>query len=232
MAERIAKFLANCGTASRRGAEEMISQGRVAVNGVVISSPVTFVNADDNVTVDGKSVTPNVETELYMFFKPINTMTTVRDPEGRKTIYDCLDKKYKNLKYVGRLDFKTTGLLLLTNDGKLARKLTLPATKIPRTYIATVKEINQSGILRAKQGVTVDEINYAPMKISVIDNNNLRITIYEGKKNEVRIVLRECGMPVQRLHRISYGDIKLENIKVGEIKRLNQKTIDEIKKSL
>lgn len=232
MVERIAKFLANNCIASRRGAEEMITQGRVSVNGVVVSSPVTFVNADDNVTVDGKPVTKKTKTELYVFYKPINTMTTVRDPEGRKTIYDCLDKKYKNLKYVGRLDYKTTGLLLMTNDGELARKLTLPATKIPRTYIATVQEINRNGLVRAKQGITVDGINYAPMQISIIDNNNLRITIYEGKKNEVRIVLRECGMPVQKLHRISYGNIKLENIKVGEIKQLNQKTIDVIKKSL
>ena len=159
-------------------------------------------------------------------------MTTVRDPRGRKTIYDCLPEEYRNLKYIGRLDYKTTGLLLLTNDGDLARRLTLPSSNIPRTYIATVNGNDFSELERARAGMTIDGINYAPMKIDVIENNNLRIIIHEGKKNEVRIVLRACGCPVRKLHRVSYGKISLGKLPVGKIMKLSQKTIDEMLKTL
>ncbi len=232
MSTRIAKFLADAGIASRRGAEDIIAQGRVTINGHVIDSPVNFVNDTDIVAVDGRTVGACVQTEIYMFYKPINTMTTTSDPQGRKTIYDCLPDKYKQLKYIGRLDYKTTGLLLMTNDGDLARKLTLPSSGVPRTYIANVNHVNPDGVARATKGVSIDGIKYAPMKINVIDDKTLRITICEGKKNEIRIVMRKCGMPVQKLHRISYGNVELKNIKIGEIKKLSQKTIDEIKKSL
>ena len=159
-------------------------------------------------------------------------MTTFRDPSGRKTIYDCLPPEYKNLKYVGRLDYKTTGLLLMTNDGELARKLTLPSSNIPRTYIATVEGKDLSGLQRARRGITVEGINYAPMQIDVVSQNNLRVTIYEGKKNEVRIVLRACGCPVRKLHRISFANISLGKLSVGKIMKISQKTIDELLKTL
>lgn len=232
MATRIAKFIADSGIASRRGAEELILAGRVAVNNAVISTPVCFVTDDDIVTIDGKKITSRSKTDVFMFHKPLNTMTTVRDPNGRKTIYDCLPDDYKNLKYVGRLDYKTTGLLLLTNDGDLARRLTLPSSNIPRTYIATVNGNDMSGLERARKGITVDGIKYAPMKIDVHADNKLRITITEGKKNEVRIVLRACGCPVRKLHRVSFGNIALGNLGVGQIKKISQKTIDEWLKTL
>ncbi len=232
MTVRIAKFIADSGYASRRVAESMISDGRVTVNGAVIDSPVYFVSASDVVAIDGVTISAREETKLYMFHKPINVMTTSRDPDGRKTIYDCLPSQFQNLKYIGRLDYKTTGLLLLTNDGALARKLTLPSSQIPRTYIATVNCINTSGLSRARNGITVDGIRYAPMEIDVLDDNNLRVTITEGKKNEVRIVLRACGCPVRKLHRISFGKIRLGKLPVGKIEQISQKTIDELLKSL
>ena len=232
MSVRIAKYIADCGITSRRSAEDMIVNGRVAVNGAIINTPVYFVEDKDNVTVDGKPISQQNELQLFAFHKPLNTMTTVRDPQGRKTIYDCLPDEYKNLKYVGRLDYKTTGLLLLTNDGDLARKLTLPAYKILRTYIATVNSCDFSKLDNARRGITVDGIKYAPMKIDEIGENNLRVTISEGKKNEVRIVLRACGCGVRKLHRISYGNITLGNLAVGKIKQIPQKTIDEFIKSL
>lgn len=232
MSVRIAKFISDSGFASRRGAEELIASGRVTVNGCVIDTPVFFVDATDVVCIDGNVVQSRQESELFIFHKPINTMTTLRDPNGRRTIYDCLPDEYKNLKYVGRLDYKTTGLLLLTNDGELARKLTLPSSQIPRTYIATVNGCDFSGLDMARRGITVDGIKYAPMKIDEIGGNNLRVTICEGKKNEVRIVLRACGCPVRKLHRISFGNISLGNIGVGKIKKLSQKTIDELIKTL
>jgi 23S rRNA pseudouridine2605 synthase len=231
MGVRIAKFIADSGVASRRAAEELIASGRVSINGATIDSPVNFVDENDTVEIDGKKISSRADTELYMFHKPINTMTTARDTRGRKTIYDCLDEEYKNLKYVGRLDYKTTGLLLMTNDGELARKLTLPSSNIERVYIATVNGTDFSGLDRARRGITVDGIKYAPMKIEEIGTNNLRITITEGKKNEVRIVLRACGCPVRKLHRISYGEIRLGKLPVGKIQKISQKTIDLIKKS-
>ena len=232
MSVRIAKYIADSGIASRRAAEDMISAGRISVNGVVIDTPVFFVDNDDVVALDGRTITLRTETELYAFHKPLNTMTTLRDPHGRKTIYDCLPPEYRNLKYVGRLDYKTTGLLLLTNDGDLARKLTLPSSNIPRTYIATVNGTDFSKLDNARRGITVDGVKYSPMIIEEIGSNNLRITITEGKKYEVRIVLRACGCPVRKLHRVSYGNITLGNLGVGKIKKISQKTIDETIKSL
>lgn len=232
MSVRIAKFISNSGYASRRAAESLIVTGRVAVNGVTITTPVFFVSESDTVEIDGKKISERAQTDLYMFHKPINTMTTLRDPHGRKTIYDCLASEYKNLKYVGRLDYKTTGLLLLTNDGELARKLTLPSSKIPRTYIATVQGTDFSKLDLARRGITVDGIHYAPMQIDIMPNNNLRVTICEGKKNEVRIVLRSCGCPVRKLHRISFANIGLGKLPVGKINKISQKTIDELLKTL
>lgn len=232
MTVRIAKFISDSGIASRRTAEDMIAHGRVRINGTQITSPVNFVNDGDTVEIDGKKISGRATTELYAFHKPINTMTTVRDPKDRKTIYDCLPNEYKNLKYIGRLDYKTTGLLLLTNDGDFARALTLPSSNIPRTYIATVSGCDYSRLDNARRGITVDGIKYAPMKIDIIGDNNLRVTITEGKKNEVRIVLCACGCPVRKLHRVSYGKITLGNLAVGKIQKISQKTIDVIKKSL
>lgn len=232
MSVRIAKFIADSGVASRRAAENLIEQGRVKVNGEVINTPVCFVEHDDTVSVDDKVINTCAETKLYVFHKPINTMTTAHDPMGRRTIYDCLPTEYKNLKYVGRLDFKTTGLLLLTNDGALARRLTLPSSRVPREYIATVSNIDNGRLDKARRGITVDGIKYRPMDIKVLSEQELRVRVTEGKKNEVRIVLRACGCPVVKLHRISFGPIELGNLSVGKIREVNQKTIDALLKTL
>lgn len=232
MTERIAKFIASSGVASRRAAESLIEQGVVAVNGTVIDTPATFVDENDTVTVNGKDVVRPTDTELYIFNKPMNTMTTRDDPQGRKTIYDCLPDEYKHLKYVGRLDYRTTGLLLMTNDGELARKLTLPDSKIPRVYVATVNGKDFSQLNRAREGMVIDGVKYQPFKIDILRDKNLRVEIMEGKKNEVRIVLRKCGLPVRRLHRISFGPVRLGKLSVGKIEKLEQKTIDAVLKSL
>lgn len=231
MSERIAKFIASSGVASRRGAEELIEQGAVAVNGTVIETPATLVDDADVVTVNGDRVVPASETELYIFNKTMNTMTTKDDPQGRKTIYDCLPPEYQHLKYVGRLDYRTTGLLLMTNDGELARKLTLPDSKIPRVYVATVNGKDFSKLNLAREGMVIDGIKYQPFKIDILRDKNLRVEIMEGKKNEVRIVLRKCGLPVRRLHRISFGPIKLGKLSGGKIQKLPQKTVDTLLES-
>ncbi len=231
MTTRIAKVIAHSGLASRRDAEKLISTGVVSVNGVVIDSPATLVDDTDVIMVNGKQIQNQSETELYMFNKPLNTMTTVRDPNGRKTIYDVLPDEYKNLRYVGRLDYKTTGLLLMTNDGDFARQLTLPTNKIPRTYLARVGGTKQN-FDSARRGITVDGIKYRPMEIVELGNGKIRVTVTEGKKNEIRIVLRACGAPVQKLHRESFGNIKLGNLAQGKIIKLSQKDIDELVKTL
>jgi len=232
MKVRLAKYIADCGTASRRDAEKLISQGAVSVNGNVVDTPVFFVGDDDKVFVHNRQIQPDTAIKLYMFHKPINTMTTVRDPENRKTIYDVIDDKYKHLKYIGRLDFKTSGLLLLTNNGDFARKMSLPKNHIPRTYIATVVKHTKSGLDIARHGVTIDGVKYRPMQIDVIDDKTLHITVTEGKKNEIRIVLKHIGSPVIALHRISYGPIHLGKLKVGEISEIDKKTIDLMLKNL
>ncbi len=228
---RIAKFIADSGVASRRGAEQMILDGRVSVNGDIMKTPVHFVEDSDEIKIDGKRIEPRQDTRVYAFHKPINTMTTTRDPDGRKTIYDVLPHEYHNLRYVGRLDYKTTGLLLMTNDGLLARKLTQPTSNVPRVYIADVIGTNMSRLDRARNGATVDGIKYRPMKIEIMPDKRLRITVTEGKKNEIRIVLKACGLPVRTLHRVMYGPVSIKNIPVGKIVELDEKTIDLLIKS-
>lgn len=231
MDTRIAKFIAHTGIASRRDAEKLIESGAVAVNGIVLDSPAVNVSDTDVITVNGNVINKQTRTELYIFNKPLNTMTTVRDPLARKTIYDVLPDEYKNLRYVGRLDYKTTGLLLMTNDGDLARKLTLPTNKIPRTYIARVGGTKQNFDI-ARRGATVDGVHYRPMEITEISPGKIRVVVTEGKKNEIRIVLRVCGAPVQKLHRESFGNLKLGNLASGKIIKVSQKDIDELLKTL
>ncbi|MFQ6778098.1 MAG: pseudouridine synthase [Alphaproteobacteria bacterium] len=230
MGTRIAKFLSSASVASRRDAEKMIVGGLVSINGKIITNPATFVSDTDVVCVNGQQVKKQYDTKLYMFHKPINIITSKQDTLGRKTIYDVLPNEYKHLKYIGRLDYKTTGLLLLTNDGEFARNLTLPCVGISRTYIAQVGG-NLKNIDVARRGVKIDGVQYRPMKIDVLEKNKLAITVTEGKKNEIRIVLKYCGAPVEKLHRISYGNIKLGDLPVGKIKELDKKTIDAIKKN-
>lgn len=232
MKTRLAKFIADSGTASRRDAERLIVSGKVSVDGVIVDTPVFFVDENAKVCVCGKEIRPIHEIKLFMFHKPLNTMTTKYDPEQRKTIYDVLDKQYKNLKYIGRLDYKTTGLLLLTNSGDVARKMSLPQNNISRIYIATVNKYTDDGLNKARKGVCVDGIKYRPMDIEKIDKNTLRITVTEGKKNEIRIVLKYIGSPVVALHRISYGPINLGKLKVGKILEIDKKTVDLMLKNL
>ena len=228
---RIAKFIADTGITSRRGAEQMIADGRVIVNGMVATTPVMFVDDTDEILVDGKKVEPRTDTVLYAFNKPVGTVTTTHDPRGRNTIYDILPREYRNLRYVGRLDFNTSGLLLLTNDGLFARKLTQPSANIPRVYLVDVDGNNMSKLDKARRGVTIDGIHYRPMEIKVMPDKRLRVTVTEGKKNEIRIVLKYCGLPVRKLHRIMYGPISVKNIPTGKIVKLDEKTIDELIKT-
>ena len=230
MTTRVAKFLSMAGIASRRAAEKMILDGRVKVNGKKIESPASFVSKDDSVFVDNAPVIPaKAGTEsripkIYLFHKPTGCICSAKDPNGRRTIYDVLPAKYGNLKYVGRLDYNTSGLLLLTNDGAKARELTLPETGLERTYIAkvggalTMDDGMINRLLRpARKGIKIDGIIYRPMKIERLNGSDLKITITEGKKNEIRKVFEHIGLPIRKLHRISYGPYALGALPVGKI---------------
>ena len=228
---RIAKFIADSGITSRRGAEQMIADGKVVVNGAIATTPIMFVDDTDEIVIDSKKIEPRTDTVIYAFHKPIGTVTTTHDPRGRNTIYDILPREYRNLRYVGRLDFNTTGLLLMTNDGLLARKLTQPSSNIPRVYLADVAGNNMSKLDKARRGVTIDGIHYRPMQIEIMPDKRLRVTVTEGKKNEIRIVLKYCGLPVRILHRIMYGPVSIKNIPAGKIVKLDEKTIDDLIKT-
>ena len=228
---RIAKFIADSGITSRRGAEQMIADGKVVVNGAIATTPIMFVDDTDEIVIDSKKIEPRTDTVIYAFHKPIGTVTTTHDPRGRNTIYDILPREYRNLRYVGRLDFNTTGLLLMTNDGLLARKLTQPSSNIPRVYLADVAGNNMSKLDKARRGVTIDGIHYRPMQIEIMPDKRLRVTVTEGKKNEIRIVLKYCGLPVRKLHRIMYGPVSIKNIPAGKIVKLDEKTIDDLIKT-
>lgn len=228
---RIAKFIADSGITSRRGAEQMIADGKVVVNGAIATTPIMFVDDTDEIVIDSKKIEPRTDTVIYAFHKPIGTVTTTHDPRGRNTIYDILPREYRNLRYVGRLDFNTTGLLLMTNDGLLARKLTQPSSNIPRVYLADVVGNNMSKLDKARRGVTIDGIHYRPMQIEIMPDKRLRVTVTEGKKNEIRIVLKYCGLPVRKLHRIMYGPVSIKNIPAGKIVKLDEKTIDDLIKT-
>ncbi len=234
---RIAKFIASRSGASRRAAEKMIIDGRVIVDGTTITTPAFFVDETNTILVDGVDIAkkPKPPRAVFAFHKPINTVVTTSDPGNRRTIYDVMPKNMRKYMYVGRLDFKTTGLMLLTNDGELSRQLTLPENEIPRTYIATVVCSDLSVLDAARRGITVDGISYRPMKIDIISTTPhgamIRVTVIEGKKNEIRIALRAAGAPVTKLHRVSFGNIQLKDLPAGKFRQIPQKTIDEMLKS-
>ncbi len=223
--ERIAKVMARAGVASRREAEAWIVAGRVAVNGEKISSPALNVTRADRIVVDGKPL-PGVErTRLFLYHKSRGLVTTTADPQGRPTIFDALPKDLPRLISIGRLDLSTEGLLLLTNDGGLARALELPATAWLRRYrVRAHGKVTQEQLDGLRDGVTVDGINYGPIEATLDreQTSNVWITfaIREGKNREVRNVLRHLNLHVARLIRISFGPFQLGEIAEGEVEEI------------
>jgi len=220
--ERIAKVMARAGLCSRREAEGWITAGRVSVNGAKITSPALNVAPSDTVVVDGRPL-PGVErTRLFLYHKPAGLVTTSADPQRRPTIFQALPKDLPRLISVGRLDLATEGLLLLTNDGGLARALELPATGWLRRYrVRAYGKVTQAQLDALREGVTVDGIRYGPIdaQLDREQASNVWITfaIREGKNREVRNVLRHLGLQVSRLIRVSFGPFQLGDIPEGEI---------------
>jgi 23S rRNA pseudouridine2605 synthase len=228
--ERIAKVVSRAGLASRRDAEEWIVQGRVSVNGRVINSPALDVTANDVITVDGKPLPPRERTRLFMFHKPRGLMTTHADPEGRPTVFDNLPEGLPRLISIGRLDFNTEGLLLLTNDGGLARALELPDTGWLRRYrVRAHGEVTQAQLDELKKGVVVDGVKYGSIDATLERDQGANVwlvfAIREGKNREVRNVMAHLGLEVNRLIRVSYGPFQLAELAEGEVEEVKTRVL-------
>ena len=230
--ERIAKVVARAGLASRRDAEELITAGRVTVNGRVINSPALDVTANDVIAVDGKVLPPRERTRLFMYHKPRGLMTTHDDPEGRPTVFDNLPEGLPRLISIGRLDFNTEGLLLLTNDGGLARALELPDTGWLRRYrVRAHGEVTQAQLDELKKGVEVDGVKYGPIDAQLERDQGANVwvvfAIREGKNREVRNVMAHLGLEVNRLIRVSYGPFQLGEIAEGQVEEVKTRVLRE-----
>jgi 23S rRNA pseudouridine2605 synthase len=230
--ERIAKVVSRAGLASRRDAEEWIVQGRVTVNGRVINSPALDVTANDVITVDGKPLPPRERTRLFLFHKPRGLMTTHADPEGRPTVFDNLPEGLPRLISIGRLDFNTEGLLLLTNDGGLARALELPDTGWLRRYrVRAHGEVTQAQLDELKRGVEVEGVKYGPIDATLERDQGANVwlvfAIREGKNREVRNVMAHLGLEVNRLIRVSYGPFQLGELAEGEVEEVKTRVLRE-----
>jgi 23S rRNA pseudouridine2605 synthase len=230
--ERIAKVMARAGLCSRREAEAWIAAGRVAVNDKVITSPALNVSPSDRVVVDGQPLPQAERTRLFLCHKPRGLVTTHADPQGRPTIFQSLPKNLPRLLSVGRLDLNTEGLLLLTNDGGLARVLELPATGWLRRYrVRAHGRVTQNQLDGLRRGITIEGIRYGPIEATLdrVQGANVWLTfaIREGKNREIRNVLRHLGLQVNRLIRVSFGPFQLGDLASGAVEEVRTRHLRE-----
>lgn len=231
--ERIAKWLARAGVASRREAEKLIEDGRVSVNGKIIRSPALNVTAKDTIALDGDTLGAGEEARVWRFHKRVGTLTTNKDPKGRPTVFDDLPKGLPRLITIGRLDFNTEGLLLLTNDGELARHLELPQNAWLRHYRVRVHgAIDLKKLKKLEDGVTIEGVHYEPIKATLETdkktegaNQWLSVTIREGKNREVRKVMESVGLQVTRLIRVSFGPFQLGKLARGDLQEVPRRVL-------
>jgi 23S rRNA pseudouridine2605 synthase len=218
---RLAKYIAWAGVASRRAAELLIRSGRVTVDGVRVTDPARDVGEDDQVAVDGTVLSPDRRRVVYAVNKPAGVVSTARDPQGRPTVVSLV-RTSARLYPVGRLDVDTTGLILLTNDGELAHRLTHPRFEVPKTYRAQLANapIRDGALTKLREGVELDDGRTAPADARRVAAGAVEITIHEGRKRQVRRMCEAVGHPVRRLERIGFGPLSLGDLKPGAYRKL------------
>lgn len=231
MTERIAKLMARSGLCSRREAERWIESGRVQVNGTLLDSPAITVSEQDVIVVDGKPLPTKKSSCLWLYHKPKGLITSHKDPENRPTIFEALPKDLPRVISVGRLDRMTEGLLLLTNDGELARKLELPSTQLRRVYhVRVYGHLQESKLKEIAKGITFEGIHYQGADVTILKrsglNTWLEVAIFEGKNREVRNLMTYLNVQVSRLIRMAYGPYSLGDLAVGQVKASLIKGID------
>lgn len=228
--ERIAKVMARAGLCSRREAERWIEAGRVELNGRKLTSPANVVKPGDKVVVDGNPLPDKEPTRLWRYNKPVGLVTTHNDPQGRQTVFQALPNHLPRVISVGRLDYNSEGLLLLTNDGELARKLELPDTGWTRRYRIRVHgNADTKAILSLGKGVTVDGVKYGPITANFDSRTGanawMTVTLKEGKNREIRKVMEHIGLTVNRLIRTAYGPFQIGKLEKGDVDEVRPKAL-------
>lgn len=232
MTERLAKFMARSGVCSRRQAEEYILQKRVTVNGETIDTPAFNVSGEEKILFDGEKLPMKEISRLWLYYKPVGLVTSHKDDRDRPTVFEHMPIGMPRVISVGRLDLNSEGLLLLTNNGELSRKLELPSNGWIRRYKVRVHGwVDKEKLQALAKGVTYEGVNYGSVKAEIEStqgtNSWLLVTLTEGKNREIRNVMRAIGLDVARLIRLSYGPFQLGNLKKGEVREVPAKVIKE-----
>ena len=226
---RLAKYLATAGVASRRASEEIVRAGRVSLDGVTVTDPARDVGPHDVVAVDGRPVSPVHERVIYALNKPAGVVSTARDPQGRPTVVTMVPQT-ERLYPVGRLDIDTTGLILLTNEGDLAHRLTHPSFEVEKTYRAVVgaPPVREAALRALREGVELDDGRTAPARVRRVSADTIEITIHEGRKRQVKRMCEAVGHPVKRLERIAFGPLQLGELARGRWRKLGAGEVDAL----
>ncbi|MBJ7330919.1 MAG: rRNA pseudouridine synthase [Solirubrobacteraceae bacterium] len=224
---RLAKFLAHGGVASRRASEEIIREGRVTIGGEIVLDPARDVDGSSKVAVDGVTIAGEERRVVFAVNKPAGYVSTAKDTHERRKVVDLVPGKHGRLYPVGRLDADSTGLILLTNDGALAHKLTHPSFEVSKTYRVKVTDgpISQRAVERLRQGVKLDDGRTAPARVNRVSGTVLELTIHEGRKHQVRRMCEAVGHPVLSLQRVKFGPLQLNDLAPGKFRKLS---VDEV----
>ncbi len=228
---RLAKFLAHAGVASRRAAEVVVREGRVTVGGEVVTDPARDVGADDDVRVDGAPVTIREDRVVWMVHKPRGVVSTAKDTHDRPTVVAMVDAPGTRLYPVGRLDADTTGLILLTDDGDLANRLTHPRYEVPKTYVAHVSGgfVDEPELRALREGVELDDGRTAPAQVRQLESGVLQLTLREGRKRQIRRMCDAVGHPVIALQRVAFGPLRLADLAEGGVRRLSPAEVQRLR---
>jgi 23S rRNA pseudouridine2605 synthase len=229
---RLGKFLAHAGVASRRGAEEIVRAGRVTVAGETVTDPARDVDADSGVAVDGRFLEGPEERMVFLVNKPSGVLSTARDSYGRRTVIDLVPARGARLYPVGRLDADSTGLILVTNDGDLAQRLTHPSFEVPRTYRATVRPspVPERALRTLREGVDLDDGRTAPAKVRQIRAGVIELTIHEGRNHQVKRMCEAVGHRVRTLERVRFGPLRLDDLPAGGHRRLKAAEVEALRR--